>query len=190
RQLLAEHSIRYIDGLWTLPADRPSAELPAALEDALSLRLVMLSEQARALAECLSLQREQPTLALCRLLVDETNDRRLVQVLDELARSDVLYADHDGYRFSTSAVRDALLVGMDDTRRDQNHRRLGEALARLSGPDDPDLRIEAGWQLIQGGEDVRGAEMIARVTHDSSTVRRMIANLHHVGRPIEAALKV
>jgi serine/threonine-protein kinase len=190
RQLLTEHCIRYIDGLWTLPADRPTAELPAALEDALSLRLVSLSDQARALAECLCLQREQPTLALCRLLVGETDDLHVLQVLDELARNDVLYADTHGYCFSSSALRDALLAGMDDARREQNRRRLGEALGRLAGPDDHDLRIEAGWQLIEGGEELRGADMIAQVTHDSATVRKMIANLHHVGRPIEAALKV
>jgi hypothetical protein len=189
RQLVARRIVRYIDGIWVLPPDRPDAQLPAALEDALSIRLAMLGAQARGLAECLSLQREQPTLELCRLLCEEGDDLRAVHLLDELARNDVLYADSDGYRFSSVAVREAIRGGMDDLRRESNHRRLGEAFARLAG-DDSQLRIEGGWHLIKGGDDLRGAEMIAKVTHNSAMVRKLIANLHHAGKPIEAALRV
>jgi tRNA A-37 threonylcarbamoyl transferase component Bud32/tetratricopeptide (TPR) repeat protein len=190
RQLLSAHLVRFIDGMWALPAEHPKVDLPTGLEEALSLRLDALSESARGLAECLGLQREQPSLELCRLLLGDSDGVRVLQVLDELARNDVICAGEDGYRFSSTALRDAVLAGMTATRREQNHARLGEALAYLAGPDDDELRIEAGWQLIQGGEDLRGADLIAEATRDSATVRRMIANLHHVGRPIEAALKV
>jgi tRNA A-37 threonylcarbamoyl transferase component Bud32 len=190
RRLLLDHVIRYIDGLWALPAERPTAELPSGLEEAISLRLVLMSESARGLAECLCLQREQPTLAVCRLLVGDGDDMQVLHALDELARNDVLYADQGGYRFSTTAVRDALVAGMDSARREENHGLLGEALAALAGPADGVARIEAGYHLIQGADDVRGADMIADVARDSANVRKMIANLHHVARPIEAALQV
>ncbi len=190
RSLLAARVIRYVDGMWSLPAELPDAELPKGLEEALSLRLVALGGPARGLAECLSLQRERPSMELCRQLVAETPDASVHPILDELARSDVLHADQGGYFFSSSALRDALLAGMDASRRENNHARLGEALARMAGPGDDELRIEAGWHLIQGGADLRGAEMIANATRNSATVRRMIANLHLAGRPIEAALKV
>jgi hypothetical protein len=196
RQLVAREVVRYLDGMWVLPVDRPDAELPAALEDALSIRLGMLTAQARVLAECLSLRREDPTLDLCRQLVidDEPQEqdpgRKVLVLLDELARNDVLYVEEGGYRFSSVALRDALLSGMTETGRELGHRRLGEALARLAGPKDATLRLEAGWHLIQGRDDVRGAEMIARVTHSSATVRTLVANLHRAAEPIEAALKV
>jgi len=190
RQLVAKQVVRYIDGVWALPADRPNAELPAALEDALLIRLATLSEDARGLAECLSLQNEQPTLELCRLLFGDADDRRILGLLDGLARSDVLYVDQDGYRFSSTALREALLGGMDDHRLEHNHLRLGEALAHLAGPDDHEQRLEAGWHLIQGGEALRGADMIAEVTHNSAIVRKLTANLHRVGEAIEAALHV
>ncbi len=190
RRLLSDGVIRYIDGIWALPAERPSTQLPADLEDALAVRLFSLGDDARGLAECLALLREQPTLALCRLLLEGRGDAAVNRALDELARGDVLYADREGYRFASAALRDALLAGLDETRLEETHKRLGEALARLAGPDDPDLRIEAGWHLIEGGDDLRGARMIAAVTQNSATVRHMIANLHLVGRPIEAALKV
>jgi tRNA A-37 threonylcarbamoyl transferase component Bud32 len=190
RRLLSVDVIRYIDGMWALPPERPNAELATDLEETLSLRLVSLSDAARGLAECLGLQREQPSLELCRSLLDDADGVQVLKVLDELARSDVMCTDQGGYRFTSTALRDALLAGMDATRREHNHVRLGEALARLAGPGDDELRIQAGWHLIEGGDDLRGAEMIAEATRNSATVRRMIANLHRAGRPIEAALKV
>jgi serine/threonine-protein kinase len=191
RKLLADGVLRYGDGMWTVPTDRPHAELPADLEEALLMRLAALGEDARSLAECLSLERERPTLALCRLLLGDEDDRRALQALDALARSDVLHAaDQGGFVFASTALRDALLRGMDEDRLAGNHRKLGEALLRIAGPEDHELRIEAGWHFIEGGDEVRGAETIAGVTRDSAVVRRLIANLHHVGREIEAALKV
>jgi hypothetical protein len=59
---------------------------------------------------------------------------------------------------------------MDALRLKHNHRRLGEGLAELTGDGNPALRIEAGWHLIQGGDERRGADMIASVTHDAVTV--------------------
>jgi len=190
RQLVGKEVVRYIDGVWALPVDRPNAELPAALEDALLTRLAALSDEARGLVECLSLQHGPPTLELCRLLIAQADDRRILGLLDELARSDVLYVDRDGYRFSSAALREALLGSMDDHRLELNHRRLGEAFAWIAGADDHEQRLEAGWHLIQGGDELLGADMIAEVTHNSAIVRRLTANLHRVGEAIEAALHV
>jgi hypothetical protein len=188
RQLLARGVIGYEGGVWTLPDQVPEAELPAALGDALGLRLAVLSEPARILAECLSLQRQEPTFELCGLLSDPSEGSGVLSVLDELTEHDVLYADQDGYRFSSSALQEALLAGMDDARRARNHRRLGEAFAKLAG-DKPLLQIEAGWHLIEGGDEERGADLIADVACDPVTVRDLVANLHRVGRALEAALK-
>jgi serine/threonine-protein kinase len=191
RQLVANEVVRYTGGMWLLPVDRPpDAGLPAALEDALSMRFASLSEPARALAECLSLQRGEPTLELCREVVDDKEGRKVLVLLDELACNDVLYVEQGGYRFSSVALREAVLFGMEDLRRELNHRRLGEAFAKIAGSDNPALRLEAGWHLIKGGDEIRGAEMIARVAHSSVTVRTLVANLHRAAEPIEAALKV
>jgi hypothetical protein len=190
RQLLARNVIHYSGGVWSLPDHAPEAGLPAALGDALQLRCTLLSEPARILAECLSLQRQQSTLELCALLSIQGKSGGVRALLDELAERDVLYADRNGYRFSSVALQDALLAGMDDGRLTQNHQRLGEAFATLAGDDQPTLRIEAGWHLIQGGEEIRGADLIASVTKDGVTPRDLFANLHRIGQPLEAALKV
>jgi hypothetical protein len=190
RHLVARGVVRYVDGMWILPAERPDTELSPALEDALTTRLASLSESARSLAECLSLQREQPTFALCKFITGEAEDRPVFVLLDELARSDVLYTDRDGYRFSSMALREALRGGMDDSRRQQNHRLLGRALKRLAGDDNPAMLLQAGWHSILGGAELRGADLIASVTHDSSTMRRLVANRHLAGGALEAALNV
>ncbi|HVU03731.1 MAG TPA: protein kinase [Polyangiaceae bacterium] len=190
RQLVTKNVIRYFGGIWALPVDRPDAELPAALEDALGIRVLSLSPEARSLAECLSLQREQPTYELCLRIAGDGDERRTLSLLDELARNDVLYGDQDGYRFSSTALREALLGKMDEARREENHRKLGEAFTALAGPEDFALQIEAGFHLIKGGEEVRGADKIAFVAKDSVVVRTLLADLHHAARPLEAALKV
>jgi tRNA A-37 threonylcarbamoyl transferase component Bud32 len=190
RQLFAKDIIRYTAGVWTLPDDEPDTELPAALGDALSARVALLSEPARILAECLSLQRQLPTFELCGLLSSHSDERGVLSLLDELAQKDVLYPERDGYRFSSVALQEALLAAMDEVRLEQNHRRLGDAFTKLAGEDRPRLRIEAGWHLIQGGEELRGADLIAGVTHDAVTARELLANLHRIGRPLEAALRV
>jgi hypothetical protein len=190
RQLVAKQVIRHSGGLWTLPVNRPDAEFPAALEEALSVRLDALSDSARSLAECLSLQREQPSFALCCRLSEPMDERQVLSLLDELARNDVLHREADGYRFSSSAIREALLRGMDDVREDHNHRRLGEAFAVLAGGNNPALTIQAGFHLIRGGRATEGADLIAGIACDSSVIRTLMADLHHVAEPLEAALFV
>lgn len=190
RQLLARDVVRYFGGIWALPVERPEAELPAALEDALASRCTVLSPEGRRLAECLSLQREQPTFALCAVLCEaERDEARARELLAELAQHDVLHEDHGRYRFSSLALREALSSRIDDRQRAAHHRRLGAAFVKLAD-DGAELLLEAGWHLIQGGDEIAGAELIANITSDSVRVRTLIANLYRAGRPCEAALRV
>ncbi|HEY6561972.1 MAG TPA: protein kinase [Polyangiaceae bacterium] len=190
RQLMARQVLRFTGGIWTIPFDKPDAELPAALEDVLSLRVGLLSEAARTLAECLSLQKERPTLELCRLIAQTKDSRELFGLLDELARNDVVFADRDGYRFSSLALAQVLLAGIDSERLAQSHLRLGKAFTELAREDDAALKVQAGWHLIQGGDERHGADVIARVAADPVAIRVMLANLHKAGHALAAALDV
>jgi hypothetical protein len=190
RQLAAKGIASYVGGAWLLPAERPDSEPPVALEDALAVRLGGISAKARALAECLALQRaRRPTLELCRLLLDESDRSAALSLLDELARHDVLFADADAYRFSSVALSDALLRGMCEARRAANHRRLGAALLALSHTD-ATTTIEAGFHLIQGGEELSGADRIAEVTSDNAATLHLLGNVQQIGKPLAAALHV
>jgi hypothetical protein len=189
RQLAAKGVASYVGGAWVLPAERPDSEPPVELEDALAARLGGISGKARALAECLALQRaRRPTLELCRLLLDEEDRSAALSLLDELARHNLLFADADAYRFSSAALSDALLRGMCAERRAANHRRLGAALLALSH--DAITTIEAGFHLIQGGEELAGADRIAEVTSDNAATLHLLGNVQQIGKPLAAALGV
>ncbi|MFT3926830.1 MAG: AAA family ATPase [Myxococcales bacterium] len=203
RQLLMRGVVRHLDGLWVLPVDRPNAELSADLEEALSVRLAGLSQEARSLAECLALQRQAPSFGLCMLLCAPASDAQVRDFLQELARLDVLHADYGSYRFSSLAIREALLAHIEQERLAQHHRKLGEAFLQLAPGkgtaaegsareqyDEGIVRMEAGLHLIEGGDDLRGADLIADVISDSFNVRTLFANLYRAGRPSEAALRV
>jgi hypothetical protein len=190
RQLVQRRIIRHTAGVWTLPIARPDTELPTQLGEALLARLSSLSPDARALAECLSLQHEQPTLELCLLLTDNADREHVRGLLAELTRDEVLYVDQDGYRFTSTALRDALLGDMDGIQLEHRHRRLGQAFAVLSADGDLGLQLKAGWHLIMGGHELRGADMIADVTRDAESVRGLMSDMHRTGRALEAALKV
>jgi hypothetical protein len=193
RQLIAQEVIRHEGGLWTLPASRPHVELPEALEGALLVRIANLSPGALALARCLSLQRGEPTLELCRELVEATAQRNAEQealvLLDELARNDVLHRDQSGYRFGSAALRDALIAGLDGYALEAAHSQLGRAFELLAIGDRVQL-LEAGWHLMRGGEELRGADLIAFVLRDGLAVRRLSANGYQLGPIADAALKV
>lgn len=191
RSLFRSGVIHYASGIWTLPRERPTAELPMALGDALARRIDPLSAAARALAECLSLQRDSPSLVLCTLLCGDApepeNEARAL--LEELTQTATLLVDRGVYRFSSSALRAAVLAGMSGQNLLLNHRRLGNAFAQLAAASDYALQVEAGFHLIQGGDDLRGAEMIAEICK-TGALRKVLGDLSRAGRPFEAALEV
>ncbi|HEX5660020.1 MAG TPA: protein kinase [Polyangiales bacterium] len=190
RQLIAQDVIQHDGGLWSLPASRPQVVLSAALEDALSTRIAHLSPDALRLAQLLALQRAEPKLALCTALLDEqAAPGRALALLDELARNEILHSDLAGYRFVSAALRDALLASMDAPERERAHRRLGLVLERLAGAD-AEQRIQAGWHLMRGGEELRGAELVATTLCIESNLRSFMFGGAQIGAMAEAALAV
>jgi tetratricopeptide (TPR) repeat protein len=190
RQLVARDLIRLVGGLWVLPQQRPDAALPERLETALAERVQRLSPEARALCGQLALHRLTLSMALCQKLLPGCSEDALAQVLEELTRADALRRIGDSYAFANAALRDAVAQSMPEYERLDNHRQLGRALLAMASDDDHRLRMEAGWHLIQGGSDGEGADLIMRVTCDCVVVRRMVANLYHVGQTVAAALEV
>ena len=190
RQLIAAGIIRYEAGMWSLPTERPDARLPSELGEAMTLRLLPLREGARRLAECLCLLEEAPSAELCRLLVARESPGNALSLLAELARHDVLLQTEDGFRWSSSAIREALGRGMDELRLQHNHKRLGDALAQLARGQEQRLMLRAGWHLIKGEDGERGADMIAAVASDSYSLLTLAANLHRPAAVLEAALTV
>lgn len=190
RKLYADGVVRYLDGLWILPLERPDADVPAGLDDLLATRLSALSPTAYALAEAIAIQRGSLTRERCIALARVERDRPFA-LLDELLRADVLHDGLHGYRFNHGLVREVLVERMQAERRRVLHLACAQyELARAEASERVGARIEAGWHLLQAGEAGRGADLLADVAYDTVGVRFAFADLQVAAPALEAALEV
>ncbi|HEX4351455.1 MAG TPA: hypothetical protein VHZ95_01050, partial [Polyangiales bacterium] len=160
RHLVRENIVRFVDGLWVLPPAIPKDVLPRNLATTLSARAAALTKPERQLAEALCVRRGALSLPLCLKLSDEKDTRALFRHLDELIGKGVLVSGSMGYHFGQEALREVLLAELPRERAQQLHLRLGEALLEL-GRRRPEDTIEAGFALLLGGAEERGADLLA-----------------------------
>jgi len=192
RKLHVMRLVRYVDGLWILPAELPSADIPSGLSDLLADRLSELSPSARSLAESLAIQRRALTRAACtELAKEEVSGNGASLLLDELVRAEVLTDAEGEFRFTHGVLRNVLAARMTPERRRTLHLRGAEqALKSAFGSDDVNARITAGWHLLQAGEESRGADLLAEVTYDTIGIRFAFADLQIAAPALAAALDV
>jgi tetratricopeptide (TPR) repeat protein len=72
----------------------------------------------------------------------------------------ILFDAADGYHSGQDALREVLLSEMSPERRQALHRRLGDVLIK-AGANRPEDLIEAGWHILRGGDEMRGADLLA-----------------------------
>lgn len=162
---LAHHLVegghaRNVDGLWLLPEDPASTDVPSGLAAASEARVARLPEHARRVAEAIAiLGRSAPTAmvhALAELGYDE-----LFNALDELIARDVIGEDRDALRITHDALREALLRCMSDDARRDLHQRAARSLDETSDDPTPAEEARLGWHWLRGGDELRGAELLA-----------------------------
>jgi hypothetical protein len=181
--------VRYGDGAWTLPENTRIESLPTSVDEAVASRLARLRPAARALAEALSVCRTALPLAISIVLADAdagSTDPDAVELLDELVSHGVLVGSGGTYRFAEESLRERLFSALSEDRRKRLHREVGEALALACGDRSFDA-IVAGLHLLQGGDEERGATLLA------DAGRRLIDetdDLHAAVPALEAALTV
>jgi len=171
RQYVEDGTIVFRGGLWVLPSDLRIEGAPRTLADAMDARVRGLSETTRRLGEVLALAGGSLSLDLVADLASEgdgaprtepssrTVDRTFAS-LDELTERGVLFGGGQSYRFHHDSVREALLRGLDEARRKVLHKSVGE---RLLAEEDADERAaEIGFHLVYGGDERRGAELLAK----------------------------
>jgi len=156
-----EHSVRFVDGLWVLPPHPPHDSLQHNLAGTLSARVAALPASERALAEALSVRRGILSLPLCMQLSDDSDPTALFRDLDELEAKGVLTSlANRRYRFGQEALRQLFLRHLGPQRAKALHLRLGDALLQHESSRPEDV-VEAGYHLMLGGAEVRGAELVA-----------------------------
>jgi len=160
KHLVRENNVRFVDGLWVIPPHLSPDRLQRNLAATLSARAAALPPPERRLAEALSVRRGNLSLPLCMRLADEDDAPLLFENLDELVAKGVLSSGVNGYHFGQDALRQVLLRQLPDKRAKRLHLRLGKALLQQAASE-PQERIEGGYNLILGGDELHGAKVVA-----------------------------
>lgn len=160
-QLLARGTLRYVAGSWVLPAEI-AEPLPQDITNALLLRLSPLGPDARAMAELLSVRRGGASAEQLLLLAVPRAPDSVFRALEELVRAGVLESAGDEYAFVQDALRTELGRVLTPHRRQELHKRWAGYLLALPRPD-RDAQLEAGWHLVHTDEELRGAQLLAKV---------------------------
>ncbi|HKU39762.1 MAG TPA: protein kinase [Polyangiales bacterium] len=161
---LAEHLlnrgiVRYVDGTWVLPPEIGEA-LPPSTAAALMLRFEAVSAAARSLAEILCVARAG---AGAEQLLDLAGQpvNVVFGALEELVRAGILESAGDEYAFAQHGLRKALAESLDAARLRQLHELWAERL--LAEPPTRDRQLEAGWHLVHTEQELRGADLLAKI---------------------------
>jgi hypothetical protein len=165
-QLLVKRKIaKYVEGGWVLPLEFAANELPSRLEELLRDKLAALGPEARTLCEALSIHAQRVAIERCLSLVPGMDERAVYLALDELVADEIVLVEDGCYGFRQQALRESVLRQMDEARRKSLHRQAAEGL--LANPEQSvELRMEAARHLLEAGEEVRGADLLAGATRE------------------------
>ena len=163
---LAEHLlergvVRYMAGTWVLPNDQITESVPSDLAQMLALRLNTLSPSALALAELLSVLRGGATTESC-LAASTAPLAEVFAALGELIRAGVLESAGHEYAFVQKELANIVRRGLSEERTRDLHRRWANVLLAQSATD-LEVQLEAGWHLVHTEQELRGADLLARV---------------------------
>jgi hypothetical protein len=160
RLLVQRKLATYAAGTWVLPLQLSHERLPSRMDEIVAARLADLSADARELVEALSIYSRPVALERCLQSSERVHGTQALAALDELVAARILFVAGDRYRFVQPSVGAAVLARLDGASRRQRHLRAAEALLRGEG-DDLAPRMEAGWHLLHGGDERRGADLLA-----------------------------
>ncbi|HMJ14336.1 MAG TPA: protein kinase [Polyangiaceae bacterium] len=161
RHLVDTAEIRFVEGVWVLPQELSSSELPESLDDALSARLLHLGTDAKRLAETLAVHLGFLPIERCLSVARAAGVSAPHEALDELVRKELLVQGDASYHFVHEAVRQRIYAGLERAEREKLHRVFGHCLSAESTRS-VSATLDAGWHLIHGGAEREGAELLAR----------------------------
>jgi hypothetical protein len=190
RTLHAQGVLRYRDGTWTLPADSPETARVPELDELLSDRVLALSEPAQRLAESVAVSGRALSRERAAALAGGDSAQQFA-LFEELVCADVLQESSQGFRFTHGALRKLLLTRLSPQRSQELHRRCAELLlADVRRDNALQTRINAGWHLLQAGDETPGADLLAEVAYDSLGISFAIPDMQIAAPALEAALSI
>ncbi|HEX5660540.1 MAG TPA: protein kinase, partial [Polyangiales bacterium] len=164
--LLVERGIaRYREGMWTLPAELSSEDLPRDRKLVQMARVDRMAHAARTLAAYLSVQPcDVIPLAHCTRLamLAGLDDGRARTLLAGLVREGVLLEGPHGYRFAHEELAQTMYSELSEAQRVRAHRLYGELL--LAEATDPLGELRACPHFLRAGDRAQGEWLALALT--------------------------
>jgi hypothetical protein len=160
QHLIARRIVRYLEGTWALPSDPITEPTPSGLVHVMELRVSRLTALARSLAELMSVRRGGITLPLAAAAMHTPVDQTL-DALGELVGDGIVELEGDLYVFAQQAMRELIARSLTLERSAALHAAVAQAL--LASADSAELQLEAAWHLVHTEDELRGAELLARI---------------------------
>jgi hypothetical protein len=190
RLLVQRKVAKYAAGTWVLPLQLTHAQLPSRMEEIVAGRLADLSEDARELVEALSIYSRPVSIERCLQSSERVRGSQALAALDELVAAQILLIEGDRYRFVQQSVGAAVLAQLDAAGRRARHLRAADALLLSSDGEDLEARMEAGWHLLHGGAEGRGADMLAETARAYLKAGRATESVDHLVTALVAVCDV
>lgn len=185
RWLVGQGRIRYVQGGWVLPEVFDDG-LPTSFDDLLETRVRNLSPEARRAAARIAVQQrpfDRETLGAAA----EQDDPQLERIVDELLATEILVTSGGHLRFRHEMLRRMLQRTLDVHEQCAVHRCLGRHALRRAGEEDHFRRLEAGWHLLMGGDESKGADLLAC---SGGVLWRGVQGMTTAASAFEAAIEV
>jgi tetratricopeptide (TPR) repeat protein len=165
RHLVASGVIVHREGVWSVPQELGSVELPAGMDHLQSERLLELGALAVRLAETMSLHDGPISVQLCEALLEREPREAVLLALAELVSANVLRVTGSTYYFAQELLRIAVRARLAIDEQRLLHGRIAECLL-ASSTADTQSRMAAGFHLVRAGDERRGADILREAALD------------------------
>jgi serine/threonine-protein kinase len=157
QHLLDRAMVRYHAGVWSLPAQVDTADLPGSMAQALTDCVAALSPDARVLAQAMALcPGLSVTFEECLVLQGHHQSGRVAASVEELITAEILRYAGERFELSQQTWATILRQGMEDAETRERHLRLANLYERRGV--DP---FRFAQHLIRGGDGERGVRTLA-----------------------------
>lgn len=160
RRLLSDGALQYDNGTFILPYD-VSAQVTIETADVVSRGIASLNEDAREIAERLSLQQDRLPIEVL-IVASEWENARVLSALTELAAAALVHGRDGEVWIASDRLRTALDSQVDEPTRKSWHLRLGRALL-ARGFNEGGKGLVTAAHLLRGGDEQQGTALIAQV---------------------------
>lgn len=185
RQLVQHGHIKHAQGEWLLPRDLDESRLLTS-DQSHSRAIGALSPASRQLAQLLALHAAPVALDVCLAIGERAGVGKVFEALDELVENGVVSRSGSNYHFVHDGLRKALSAMLSAGELQRLHRIIGDELAGRC-EDDAQAMLDAGFHLLRGGDEGRGADLLATagvlIGYDSDDMSLAVP-------PLRAALAV